>query len=171
MIKVTCPQVLALSFVLLFAASTDAGSRYKAIGRVIAKDAYIGLPRMSSVTNVQILVIKTDEMSQPKKLPQFLKVRYEDYADQHPLPTDLLQGKSSWLFSLKRERNCDQAVSEGLFNANRGSSVPPKPGTFVLVGSSDQTDIPPIHNTIPCYVLKPGNVQRLTWDKISGGAE
>lgn len=159
MIEVTYPRILALSSLLLLASSAEAGSRYKTTGRVIAREPYMGLPRMSSATNVEILVIKADESSRKTKSPKFLKIRYEDSADQHPLPTDLLQGKSSWRFSLKRERSCDQVVSEGLFKASRDSGEPPNPGTFVLVESSDQKDIPPTRSKIPCYILKPGDVQ------------
>lgn len=170
MIKLTYLRVLALSSMMLVLASAkEARSKYKTTGHVIAKDAYMGLPRMSSVTNVEILVLRVDESSRGTKSPQFLKVRYEDYADQHPLPPDLLEGRSSWHFSLRRERSCDQVVSEGLFKASRDSNEPPKPGTFVLVESRDQNDIPPTHSTIPCYVLKPGDVQPLSSAKDSAG--
>lgn len=162
MIEFTHLRVLALSSLLLLTSSTEASNRHKVTGRVIARDAYIGLARMSSVTNVEILVIRVDETSRRAKAPQFLKIRYEDYADQHPLAPDLLEGKSSWQFSLRRERSCDQVVSEGLFRANRDSSELPKAGTFVLVGSTDQKDIPPTRSKISCYVLKPGDVQPLS---------
>jgi hypothetical protein len=155
-------RILALcSIMLLFSSSMEAKHQHVTTGRVIARDAYIGLPRMSSVTNVSIFIVRVDEDPPGTKATRFVKVRYEDYADERPLPPHLLEGTSSWRFALRRNRSCDQVVSKGLFAAQKDSKEPPKSGTFILVQSADQNDVPPIHSTIPCFVLRPGGAQPL----------
>ncbi len=161
-------RVLAFcSIMLLLSSSMEASHQHVTTGRVIARDAYIGLPRMSSVTNVSIFIVRVDDAQRGTKSPRFLKVRYEDYADQRPLPADLLEGKSSWRFSLQRNRRCDQVVSEGLFAAQKSSKELPKPDTFVLVQSADQKDVPPINSTLPCFILRPGGAKPITSANIS----
>jgi hypothetical protein len=156
----TYQRVLALcSIMLLFSSSMEANHQHVTTGRVIARDAYTGLARLSSVANVSIFIVRVDDAPRGKKSPRFVKVRYEDYADQRPLPSELLEGKSSWRFSLRRNRSCDQVVSEGLFAAQRESKELPKPDTFILVQSADQKDFPPINSTIPCFILRPGGAK------------
>ncbi len=152
--------------VLLGAADTDGGGRHQTTGRVIARDIYLSLPRTSSTPNVEILVLRTNEpIGGAKSSSHFAKVRYEDYADQHPLPVDLLEGKQAWRFSLRRNRSCDQVVSEGLFVSRRPSNELPKPGVYVLVAGADPSDAPPLHSTMPCFVLQPDGVKPAAPDR------
>src|SRR5438552_16093816 len=102
-----CLRVAVFSILaLLMRSDMRAAERHETAGRVIAKDVYLGLPRTSSTANVELFVLRIDE---PVKVrgasTHFVKVRYEDYANQHPLPTDLLDGKQRFRFSLKRDRS------------------------------------------------------------------
>jgi hypothetical protein len=160
MMTTTYHRVPALcSIMLLLSSSLEANHPQITSGRVIANDPYIGLLRLSSGPNVSIFMVRVDDAPHATKSPRFVKVRYEDYADQHPLPPDLLKGKSSWRFSLRRNHGCDQVVLEGLFTAQNDSNELPNPGTFILVQGFDQKDVPPIHSTIPCFVLRPGGAK------------
>jgi hypothetical protein len=159
-------RFLALSsIVLLLSSSVKANHQYVTTGRVIARDAYNGLARLSSVTNVSTFIVRVDKAPGGTKSPGFVKVRYEDYADQRPLPPDLLEGKSSWRFSLRRNRSCDLVVSEGLFVAHKDSNELPKPDTFILISSADQKTLPPLNSTIPCFVLRPGGAKAAHSDR------
>jgi hypothetical protein len=151
-------SVWVLCLMMLLVSSVEAGRKQKITGRVIAKDAYVGLAHLSSVTNVELFIVKVDDAAQGARSPRFIKVRYEDYADQRPLPAELLEGKSHWTFSLTRNESCDQVVSEGLFVAPSNTGTPPKAGTFILAENAGQ-DVPPIKTTIPCFVLRPGRVK------------
>lgn len=169
MITLRYQRILALCSITLFllSSSMEAAHQHVTTGRVIASDAYIGLPRMSSGTNLSIFIVRADDGQRGTRSPRFLKVRYEDYADQHPLPTDLLQGKSSWRFSLQRKRSCDQVVTKGLIAAQKGSKELPKPDTFVLVQSADEKDVPPLNSTLPCFILRPGDAKPISSVNIS----
>lgn len=151
--------LLVYLIVFLFSSDMEGKQQHVATGRVIASDAYIGLARMSSVTNVSIFILKVENASGRTGSSRFVKVRYEDYAGRKPLPADLLQGKSSWRFSLRRNRSCDQMVTEGLIVAQEDSKELPHPDTFILVPSADRTDLPPVNSTLPCFVLKPGGAR------------
>jgi hypothetical protein len=152
--------LLFCSSVLLFVSSVEGGQKQQVTGRVIAKDAYAGLAQLSSATNVELFIVKVDTRQGARR---FIKVRYEDYADQRPLPTELSEGKSRWTFSLTRNKTCDQEVSAGLFVESGNSGTPPKAGTFILVPGAGH-DVPPIKAIIPCFVLRPGGVKRETGD-------
>jgi hypothetical protein len=155
----TCQRVVALCSIALLLSSNMKAAHQHATGRVIARDAYVGLPRMSSVTNISIFIVRVDDAQRGTKSPRFLKVRYEDYADQRPLPGDLLEGKSSWRFSLQRNRSCDQVVSQDLIVSQKSPKELPQPDTFVFVQSADQKDMPPINSKLPCFILRPGGVK------------
>jgi hypothetical protein len=101
---------------------------------------------MSSVTNFSILLVKVGAQPHGNKSPRCLKVRYEDYADQQPLPADLLDGKASWQSSLRRNRSCDQVVTKGLIVAQNDSKKP-KDDAFILV----QSDAPPLNTKLPWF--------------------
>jgi hypothetical protein len=129
-------------------------------GRVIAREVYVGLPRTTSTVDVDVFIVRAKE---PVKIrgasTHFLRVRYEDYASQHPLPSGLLEGKESWRLSLKRDRSCDQLVSEWLIRPVSTSNELPKPGTYILVRGADTADTPPLHTTMPCFILRPGGIK------------
>ena len=149
-ILLLCPMVLQL------VSPVKAGQKQQITGRVIAKDAYVGLAHLSSATNVELLIVKVDRVVQGT--PRFVKVRYEDYADQRPLPAQLLEGKSHWTFLLTRNKGCDQVVSKGLFVNPSNSGTPPKAGTFILAEDAGH-DVPPIKTMIPCFILRPDGVK------------
>jgi hypothetical protein len=155
-LRVSFLSILAL----LMRSDLRAAERHEATGRVIAKDAYLGLPRTSSTANVELFILRIDERVKSRGAwTRFIKVRYEDYANQHPLPTDLLDGKKRFQFLLKRDRGCDQVVSEGLILPRGTSNELPKSGTFVILQSADVNDIPPLKSTLPCFVLRPGGAK------------
>lgn len=161
-------RVLALCLIsLLLSSSMEASRRHITTGRVIARDAYVGLARMSSVTNVSILIVRLEKVPQKAGVARFVKVRYEDYAGQHPLPSDLIEGKSPWRFSLRRDRSCDEVVSQGLFVVQNSSKELPKPGTYIVVKSADQKDLPPTNSTLPCFILRPGGAKPISSANVS----
>src|SRR5206468_213576 len=155
-LRVSLLSILAL----LVRFELRAAERHKATGRVIAKDAYLGLARTSSTANVELFILRIDEPVESRAAStHFIKVRYEDYANQHPLPTDLLSGKKPFQFFLKRNRDCDQVVSDGLILPRSISNELPKFGTFVILQSADVNEIPPLNSTLPCFVLRPGGLK------------
>lgn len=153
--------VLALTVIVLsLQFNARASGKHKTAGRVIARDVYISLPRTSSTVNVDVFVLRTnDSIKSRGTSTRFIKVRYEDLGNQHPLPTDLLEGKNLWRFSLTRDRSCDQVVSEGLIARRSSSNELPKPGTFVLLESADVNDVPALNSTMPCFTVRPGGVK------------
>jgi hypothetical protein len=162
MTRLTHLRIVALcSAVLLLPSSGEAGHKCKRTGRVIAREAYIGLARPSSVTSVEIFILKVKDMRQAPSERRFAKVRYEDYGGRYPLPLDLLSGESSWRFVLRRDKTCDLLVSEGLFVVPSDSRELPKPGTFILVQSVNKEDVPPLGSSIPCFILRPGGAKRI----------
>jgi hypothetical protein len=161
MITNYCRKSLVLYPIILLLVSSPMEARHKQqiTGRVIAKDAYMGLAHVSSATHVELFIVKVDDAAKGTRSLRFIKVRYEDYADQHPLASELLEGKSHWTFSLTRDKSCDEVVSEDLFVAPSNSGTPPKAGTFILAQNAGQ-DVPAIKTTIPCFALRPGGVKQ-----------
>jgi len=92
--------------------------------------------------------------------PRFVKVRYEDYEAKEPLPSGLLDGKMVWKFSVKRDRTCDQIVSEGLFVAPNKSAIPPAAGSYVLLENAG-SDLPKVESLLPCFIVQPGGIKSL----------
>ena len=145
---------------LLMRSDMRAAEKHEATGHVIAMDVYLALPRTSSTANVELFVLRIDEPVKVRGTPlRFVKVRYEDYANQHPLPSDLLDGTARFRFSLNRDRSCDQVVSKDLIIPRSPSNELPKSGTFVLLQSADVKDVPPLNSTMPCFILRPGGLK------------
>lgn len=157
----TYARIAAMSVVVLLVCfKVRAAGRHETTGRVIARDIYIGLPRTSSTVNLEVFILRTSEsVKSSGESMHFLRVRYEDFGNQHPLPSALLEGGQPWRLSLKRDRSCDQIVSEGLIVPRSASNELPKPGTYVLLRSADVNDLPPLRSTMPCFILRPGGAE------------
>jgi hypothetical protein len=128
------------------------------IGRVIAKDAYLGLARINTPMSVQVFIVKVDNVSQGENSPRFIKIKYEDDEDKEALPSGLLDGESLWRFSISRDKSCDQTVSENLFIDPSASAKLPEAGAYILLRNAIQ-DIPAPHSLLPCFTLRPGGVK------------
>ncbi len=161
MIGKTYVRIAAMSVVVLLVHfNVRAAGRRETTGHVIARDVYLGLPRTSSTVNLEVFILRTNESVKSRgESTHFLRVRYEDFGNQHPLPSALLEGRQTWRLSLKRDRSCDQVVSEGLIVPRNASNELPKPGTYVLLRSADVNDLPSLSSTMPCFILRPGGAE------------
>jgi hypothetical protein len=156
-----CFCILLLGFVVASAAASSherRGDRMTVVGRVIARDTYLGLAGpLTSSANLEVLVFVVEP---PAKEParrasrEFLKVKYEFRWDQPALPRRLLEGISVWKLSLVREESCDQVVQPGTFSTK--SRDLPKASTFLLTAGSEH-ELPPVNSRLACYVLRPGD--------------
>ena len=130
-------------------------------GRVIAKDAYVGLARLNSLGSVEVFIVRVEEEDPKKTSPRFIKIRYEDYGAKKKQPRDLFDGRVLWRFSASRDKSCDQIVSEDLFTTPNNTSRPPKGGTYVLL-ENVSSDLPKRQSLLPCFIVQPGGIKRLS---------
>ena len=133
-------------------------NQQKLMGRVIAKDAYLGLARLSSAASVEVFIVRVDQVRWKETSPRFIKVRYEDYEAKGLLASGLLDGKMMWRFSLRREKKCDQIVSEGLLIPPNNSPTPPRAGAYILLENAG-SDLPKVQSLLPCFIVQPGGIR------------
>ena len=160
---------LSLCGIMLLWVTIGIGARYDEnrrtlIGRVIARDPYIGLAHLSSPANVEVFIVRIEKANPAGSSPQFVKVRYEDYEAESPLPSGLLDGKMLWRFSLKRDENCDQTVSDGMFVLPSNSSTPPESGSYVLLKNAG-SDLPKVQSVLPCFIVQRRGINPVSLSK------
>jgi hypothetical protein len=136
-------------------------SKRTLIGRVIARDAYLGLMRLSSSANVEVFVVRVAKVNPAGESARFIRVRYEGYEAKPPLPPGLLDGKKLWRFSLKRDENCDQTVSEGMFVRPNNSSTPPTAGSYVLLENAG-SDLPKVQTLLSCFRVQSRGIKSVS---------
>jgi hypothetical protein len=128
------------------------------IGRVIAKDAYLGLFRLGDSSFDQFVVELKDSRTR-KFGSRYINVRYENHGSVEDMPEGLFNGGENWWsFSLTRDESCDKVVSEKLFVLPNASKKLPDSGSYILL-SKDYLDLPKTGSLLPCFLVKPGGIK------------
>ena len=97
---------------------------------------------------IEILVIRVEKSIAGRESSKYLKVVYEHLHGQPNLPKEIYDGRSSWRFALTKASTDDDSCSGPLTQITR------------TVGAQEE----PLPNdvSIPCYVLQPGHVKRVS---------
>ena len=126
------------------------------VGPVIAYERSVTrLAKLTFVPNTEVLIVRVDKLRQGQEHAQYLKVVYRYGTDEPSLAKEVLDSRSQWRFTLKRDRSCDSSVGQ-----MKSVKTQTKEGEEVILSGLkfiNETERLADNTNLPCYELRPGN--------------
>jgi hypothetical protein len=116
-------------------------------GVPVGCDALAPLANLTFGIQIEILIVRVERSISGKERSHYLKVVYQHLHGQPDLPREIYERQSLWQFALTRASKDDGSCTGTL------SDITPMPGT--------QPERFPRDDSIPCYVLRPGQLQKV----------
>jgi hypothetical protein len=110
-------------------------------------DALAPLANLTFGTQIEVLIIRVQKLITGREPSKYLKVVYQHLHGQPDLPREIYERQSLWRLALTKASKDDVSCNGPL------SELTPTPGT--------QPEQLPDDAGVPCYVLRPGQLQKV----------
>jgi hypothetical protein len=131
----------------------------RVVGTVVGFDPSSNLVLGFESLRGDLLLVRVDKVLAGKEKAKYIKIHYQYFPGEPPLPRKMFEHKTQWCFWIKREPYDDYPLRQLLYTEARDESgkVLPPDVRMERVPGMENEQLPPENTILPAYEIRSGN--------------